>query len=182
MVVFDTAPTGHTLRFLSTPNLFIKGLSKVQQLKTKFGALFSQLLPLLGQDPSEVGGRVAEWMPAVEQVNAEFKNPEMSTFVCVCIPEFLSLYETERLVQELAKLEIDVQNIVVNQILRPVKDSKGSIKCGMCASRYRIQSKYMEQIRDLYEDFHIVECPLLEEEVRGVEKVKLFSQYLLPLQ
>ena len=43
MVVFDTAPTGHTLRFLSTPNLFIKGLSKVQQLKTKFGALFSQV-------------------------------------------------------------------------------------------------------------------------------------------
>ena len=49
--------------------------------------------------------------------------------MCVCIPEFLSLYETERLVQELAKLEIDVQNIVVNQILRPVKDSKGMYVC-----------------------------------------------------
>lgn len=181
VVVFDTAPTGHTLRFLSIPNLFIKGLSKIQNLKSKFGSMFSQILPMLGisGDSQDLNSRVAEYLPAVKQINSEFRNPDMSTFVCVCIPEFLSLFETERLIQELAKMDIDVHNVVVNQILLPERDEKGVIKCSMCAMRHKIQSKYLEQIHDLYEDFHVTECQLLGHEVRGFDHIRAFSQLLV---
>ncbi|GMH22495.1 hypothetical protein Nepgr_024338 [Nepenthes gracilis] len=179
VVVFDTAPTGHTLRLLQFPSTMEKGLAKMMTLKNRFGGLLSQMTRIFGAEDDfgedAILGRLEGMKEVIEQVNKQFKDPDLTTFVCVCIPEFLSLYETERLVQELTKFEIDTHNIIINQVLfdDEVLESK------LLKARMKMQQKYIHQFYLLYDDFHITKLPLLPEEVCGVEALKSFSQHFL---
>ncbi|KAK5819042.1 ATPase ASNA1 [Gossypium arboreum] len=178
-IVFDTAPTGHTLRLLQFPATLEKGLEKMMSLKSKFGGLLSQVTRIFGVE-DEFGedaiiGRLEGMKNVIEQVNKQFKDPDLTTFVCVCIPEFLSLYETERLVQELTKFEIDTHNIIINQVLFDDED----VESKLLKARMRMQQKYLDQFFMLYDDFHITKLPLLPEEVTGVEALKRFSRHFI---
>ncbi|KAI0143903.1 anion-transporting ATPase [Hypoxylon sp. NC0597] len=180
VIIFDTAPTGHTLRFLQFPSVLEKALAKISQLSSQYGPLLNGFLGNQGTLPN--GQNLNEMMEKLEtlrqtiaEVNTQFKDENLTTFVCVCIAEFLSLYETERMIQELASYSIDTHCIVVNQLLFPKQGSN----CEQCNARRKMQKKYLDQIEELYDEFNVVKMPLLVEEVRGKEKLERFSEMLI---
>jgi arsenite-transporting ATPase len=177
VIVFDTAPTGHTLRFLALPEILNKGLDKLMQMKNKLSGIFSAVQGMMGAQmgsPEDMVSKMEETKQVVELLNAQFKDKALTTFVCVCIPEFLSVYETERLVRELASNEMDVDNIIVNQVVVPEADSK----CTLCLSRVNMQTKYIEMVTKLYQHFHVIQLPLQHHEIRGAEDIKSFARLL----
>lgn len=57
-IVFDTAPTGHTLRLLQFPSTLEKGLSKIMQLRGSLGGALNQIGSLLGTNIEEMQNQV----------------------------------------------------------------------------------------------------------------------------
>ena len=58
--------------------------------------------------------------------------------------------------------------------------SAAASNCEHCRVRQKMQQKYLAEAFELYEEFfHIIQLPLLTEEVRGPEKLKEFSQMLV---
>ena len=94
VVVFDTAPTGHTLRLLSFPTILEKALGKVMELKDRFGGLIGQATSALmgGSNPAEAQdallGRLEETRAVINKVNDAFQDPTLTTFVSFCSLDF----------------------------------------------------------------------------------------------
>ena len=86
--------------------------------------------------------------------------------------EFLSVFETERFIQELYRKNIDCHIIIVNQVLTVEENSK------FIKSRQAMQDKYLDMIDELYEDFKLIIIPLWEVEVRGIANLQKFSEHL----
>lgn len=172
-VIFDTAPTGHTLRFLQLPNTLSKLLEKFGEITGRLGPMLNSLA---GAGNVDISAKLNQLKENVETIKDQFTNPDLTTFVCVCISEFLSLYETERLIQELISYDMDVNSIVVNQLLFADNDQEHN--CKRCQARWKMQTKYLDQIDELYEDFHVVKMPLCAGEIRGLENLRKFSKFL----
>ncbi|MBT9151484.1 MAG: Arsenical pump-driving ATPase [candidate division WS2 bacterium] len=88
------------------------------------------------------------------------------------IPEPMSIYEIERLVQLLEKARIPVNSVIANRII--IEDNK----CHFCLPRKKEQEKYVKEIEEKFGSYNLLKMPLFSREIRGIEDLTLYGEIL----
>lgn len=214
LIVFDTAPTGHTLKLLGMPDILQAGIEKLQGWQSTLWGYWD-VLKGMGSSASqkrlhakeEVADMLENYKKGIQKVALMLQDQRRTRFVVVCIAEFLSVSETQRLLRELKKNEVRASHIIVNQLVVDSALSKdelteleglaevGSLMlnqellsktvhaCRLTTARKGIQEKYMAQLKSFPETEEILdgicEVPLLAEEVTGTDALRRFAKFMV---
>jgi arsenite-transporting ATPase len=166
VVVFDTAPTGKTLRELAMPFDWAGYLQKQIQEGNKF----AELLPNGTSSFDEIERDKKRY----DEAMAVLCDRSRTVFNLVLLPERLPIEETQSAINGLSKLGIAVQSLVINQrILPEVIEGNRFLE-----ARAKLQANYIEEIKTRFAGIARAELPLLDHDVSDPESLKEVGRML----
>lgn len=168
-IVFDTAPTGHTIRLLTLPELmgaWIDGMLKRREsMNENYSSWMGDGEPV--EDPIyDILHKRKERFASVRNVLLDDRQTE---YVFVLNPERLPIVETEKAVQTLRKHDIDVRTLIVNKLL-PKEDTSSFFQ-----KRIEQEKHYLEWINQSFNQEKIY-IPLLDGDVSSIEALHQVSE------
>mmetsp|Transcript_29663 Transcript_29663/g.81538 ORF Transcript_29663/g.81538 Transcript_29663/m.81538 type:complete len:481 (+) Transcript_29663:54-1496(+) len=127
IIVFDTAPTGHTIKLLQLPPILEAGIEKLQSWSTTIysywetfkGAFASteEGTRLTAKTKQEITEKLQKYKAGIQRVGQMLTDSLRTRFVVVCIAEYLSVSETKRLLQDLVTCNVAASHVIVNQLV-----------------------------------------------------------------
>ncbi|RLJ90478.1 arsenical pump-driving ATPase [Planococcus citreus] len=158
-VLFDTAPTGHTLRLLQLPTAWSGFLED-----STHGA--SCLGPLAGLE-----GKKALYKKAVDSLS----DGDKTTLILVARPDNSSLLEADRASFELKEIGIKNQLLIVNGLLQSHQPEDR-----VSTAFYKRQRAAIEQTPEALKQVMTYSLPYVSYSLTGVENLRhLFSSYAI---
>ncbi|NJK62999.1 MAG: ArsA family ATPase, partial [Synechococcaceae cyanobacterium SM2_3_1] len=116
LVILDTAPTGHMLRFLEMPEALEGWVSLALKLWLKYRDVIGR---------PELAQRLRTLLKQVRELRQQLSDPSFLCFIPVFNPEQAVLAETQRLLQTLDQLQIPHPYAVLNRIWLDPSDAFG---------------------------------------------------------
>lgn len=150
-ILFDTAPTGHTLRMLQLPSAWSSFISE----STHGASCLGQL--------SGLESKKAMYRQAMETL----ADGRQTTLILVSRPEVSPFKEAARASRELADLGVTNQAMVINGVLAAYDDS-------ISESLYRKQQQALAAMPPALESIATYHIPLRAYNITGVDNVRAF--------
>ena len=148
-IIFDTAPTGHTLRMLQLPSAWSNFIAE----NTHGASCLGQL--------SGLESKKAVYKKAVNTL----ADSKMTTLILVSRPQNIPLKEAERASFELKELGIGSQILIINGILNSFDDD-------ISQSIYNKQQESMKDMPDGLKGIKTFMIPLRAYNITGIENVR----------
>ena len=153
-VVFDTAPTGHTLRLLELPFDYAK-----------------QVEMMAGTGDNVAVKEVAQ--NRFKNIIQILRDRERTIFAFVLYPESTPVLESYRAMVDLRNAGINTQLIVANLILTDRICINDFFK-----NRQQMQMKYLKEIKQKF-NLPVLQFPLMQDEIKGFELLKKAVEVIL---
>ena len=151
-IVFDTAPTGHTLRLLTLPALLTAWVEGMVRQREKVAGMERMLRNLAGEEGSDEDPTLKRLRERRDKFyHARHRLLEDAIFYLVLIPERLPIEETSRTFRTLTENGIEVGGLIVNRVLPNVSEG------AFLRARLEQQSEYLDEITARFQDRRVIQ-------------------------
>ena len=148
-IIFDTAPTGHTLRMLQLPSAWTDFISE----STHGASCLGQL--------SGLEAKKETYKKAVENLS----DKSLTTLVLVTRPDKTPLNEVARASKELSEIGVKNQILVINGLLEKYDDD-------LSESIYKKQQSALENMPDMLTEFDTYTIALRSYNITGIDSIR----------
>lgn len=159
IIIFDTAPTGHTIRLLELPIDWSKHIEESSQ-----GS---------GQTCMGPVSMIQDSKDKFDRAIAKLRDTSQTDFIFVMQPEQTSLDETIRASNELNELGISTTKVIINGFIPKDEASTSFFK-----SRYEMQQSYLNKAKKIFNKLPIDTMELFDSELKGVDRFRVSSSIL----
>ena len=165
-IIFDTAPTGHTVRLLTLPELLGGWLESLIEKRKKSISIMSMAMNQAKKTDENIGkDEVIKILQArydrISQAKKIMMDEKLLSFMFVINAEKLPIDETRKAIDILEKYNILVDGVVVNKILPDDMTDEFWI------SKKRDEQMYLEMIRETFKGKKIYTLPMLKSDVKA---------------
>ncbi len=174
LVVWDTAPAGHTLRLLHLPQIFLKHLEAATKFYLNIYSYFEKVKDSvrLRRGKRSLLEIISSWEYLAEKIVRFIRDQAKTIFVLVTIPEALGVKQTERIIKDFDEYQLTVRYLIINHVI-------DHADCSFHEVKQKMQRMYLRTLEETYgHRIRMVHLPESPQEVKGVDRIKEISRIL----